>query len=311
MKVGVLATALLVEAALLSALAACGGSPPKPQLPSPLNEGIVAVGVKPYPSFFEDVNGTHIGFEVSARKKILSHAGAQKSIPTQIWTNNWASLLEKEQVHLVMGMISDSDDRATHFRLARSYLRTDIGLLTLANAEELNDVSELAGKTVCTVEETSAHATIDNLQQKGYSIHSVTAPSPTACIQKVKNGEAYAYSTDRLILMGFSTHNDSIDEGTQKSYYRVLNLSLGREQHISIVLNKKDSQACQRLVDAIGKYVESNDWLADLRHEVIDEYLERAPGDPDMTDQQVRDRFGPTVRDAERCTDPPPPNAVN
>jgi hypothetical protein len=91
----------------------------------------------------------------------------------------------------------------------------------------------------------------------------------------------------------------------------VLNLSLGKEQHISIVLRKEHSHACRHLAGAIDKYVNSNAWLDDLRYQLVDEYSRRAPGDPDMTDQQIRERFQPSVLNTDRCVDPLPANAMN
>ncbi|MGN9789143.1 nSTAND1 domain-containing NTPase [Nonomuraea sp. ZG12] len=279
--------------------------------PTSLNETSVKVGVKPYPGFYEIIDGRQTGFEASARKRILNYAGVQKSTPTEIGENNWASQLTEGYIDLAMGMISDRDTRANDVRFAGSYLRTDIGLLTLANADELTSTSELSGKTICTVEETSADAEMRNLQKIYPSILSFNGTSPAECIEKVKIGHADAYSTDRLILMGFSTQQGNIDSRTGKSYFRVHDLTFGREQHISIVLNKKDSQACQILVKAISRYVNSHEWLADLRREVIDEYLRMAPGDHQMTDDEVRRRFRPAYIDDERCTDPPLANTSN
>jgi glutamate transport system substrate-binding protein len=297
---GILAAALLL-------VVACGGSPSK--LPAPLGESIVTVGFKAYPGISEDNVGIMVGFEAFARKSILNNAGVKKFAPTLVGTNNWDSKLAGRDVHLVMGMISDSDTRADHFQFARSYLRTDLGLLTRADAEVVGKEEDLAKKKICTVQNTAADATMMN-REKIYSLVRVTVPTPEECIKMVKDGDAYAYSTDRIILMGFSIHPDSIDDGTKKSFYRVLDLPLGRDQHISIALHKEDGKACQLLVDAIKKYVESSDWLTDLRRHLIDEYFRRAPDGGDMTDDEIGKKFQPSEINADRCVDPPQANAV-
>jgi glutamate transport system substrate-binding protein len=297
---GILTAALLL-------VVACGSSSSK--LPTPLGESIVTVGIKAYPGISENNVGIMVGFEAFARKNILDNAGVEKFAPTPVGTNNWESKLAGRDVHLVMGMISDSDTRADRFQFARSYLRTDIGLLTRADAEVVGKEADLAGRKICTVENTTADMTMINME-KSYSLIRATARTPEECIEMVRDGDAYAYSTDRIILMGFSIHPDSIDDGTKKSSYRVLDLPLGKEQHISIALHKEDGKACQLLVDAIEKYVESSDWLTDLRRHLIDEYLRRTPDGGDMTDDEIRKKFQPSVINADRCVDPPQANAV-
>ncbi|TDD21704.1 substrate-binding periplasmic protein [Nonomuraea diastatica] len=288
---GALAAALLL-------VTACGSSSAK--LPSPLDLDIVTVGVKEYPGLFQNEGPDPVGFEESARNKIMENAGVKQSTPTWTRTNNWQSQLADNKVHMVMGMISDTDTRADDFRLARSYLRTDIGLLTLANAKQVRNVKELAGETICTVERTSADETIKMIKQ-AVPLVPTTALTPEACIEKVKQGEAFAYSTDRIILMGYTIDDNNVIRG--KSVLQVLDLPLGREQHISIALRKEHEEACRQLVKAIDTYVKSNHWLADLRAHLINEYERLAPGNPRMTDKQIRDKFQPSVIDAERCTD--------
>ncbi|TDE40589.1 transporter substrate-binding domain-containing protein [Nonomuraea mesophila] len=298
MKSGKPARSAGILAAAFVLVTACGSAAPPP----PLDADIVSVGVKLYPGLSPENSHLPVGFEAQARSKILKHAGVRKSAPTRVWANNWETTLSNGKVHLVMGMISDSDLRAGRFRLARSYLRTDIGLLTLADAEPVHRVADLAGKTICTVEGTTADETMKVLQSSA-RLHLTSVSTPETCVEKVRKKEAFAYSTDRIILMGFTTQSENVDEETGKSRFRVPDLPLGRQQHISIALRKDHGEACRRLVSAIDTYVRSNDWLTDLRSQLIDEYLRLAPGNPHMTDEQIREKFEPKVIDTDRCAD--------
>ncbi|TLF72163.1 transporter substrate-binding domain-containing protein [Nonomuraea sp. KC401] len=290
-SVGILTAALLL-------VTACGSAAPPP----PLDADIVSVGVKLYPGLSPVNSHLPVGFEAQARNKILKHAGVQESAPTPVWTSNWETALSNRKVHMVMGMISDNDLRAAKFRLARSYLRTDIALLTLADAEPVHRVQDLAGKDICTVEGSTADETMKVLQNSaGLRLTSVSTPEN--CIERVRNGDSFAYSTDRIILMGFTTQDENVSKETGKSFFRVPDLSMGRQQHISIALHKDHGEACRRLVSAIDTYVRSNDWLADLRGQLIDEYLRLAPGNPHMTDDIVRKKFEPDTINADRCAD--------
>ncbi|MEO3890340.1 transporter substrate-binding domain-containing protein [Nonomuraea sp. B5E05] len=290
-SVGNLAAALLL-------VTACGAAAPPP----PLDADIVSVGVKLYPGLSPVDSHLPVGFEAQARSKILKHAGVQESAPTRVWTSNWETALSDRKVHMVMGMISDNDLRAARFRLARSYLRTDLALLTLADAEPVNKVEDLAGKTICTVEETTADETM-KVELRSVDVDLISLTSPEECVEMVKQGNAFAYSTDRIILMGFTTQSENVSEKTKKSLFRVPDLSFGRQQHISIALHKDHEEACRRLVSAIDAYVRSNDWLADLRGQLIDEYLRLAPDSPHMTNEDIRQKFGPNTINADRCAD--------
>ncbi|MEO3800224.1 transporter substrate-binding domain-containing protein [Nonomuraea sp. B1E8] len=298
MKSGKPSRSISILAAALLLVTACGAAAPPP----PLDADIVSVGVKLYPGLSPVNSHLPVGFEAQARSKILKHAGVRESAPTPVWTSNWETALSNGKVHMVMGMISDSDLRAVKFRLARSYLRTDIGLLTLADAEPVHKVPDLVGKTICTVEGTTADETMKVLQNST-GLHLTSVSTPETCVEKVRNKEAYAYSTDRIILMGFTTQSENVSRETGKSLFRVPDLPLGRQQHISIALHKDHGEACRRLVSAIDTYVRSNDWLADLRGQLIDEYLRLAPGNPHLTDEQIREKFEPKTINADRCAD--------
>jgi glutamate transport system substrate-binding protein len=159
------------------------------------------------------------------------------------------TLIQTDQVDLVVATYSITDERAQKISFAGPYFIAGQDLLVSADSD-ITGPDDLDGKKLCSVTgSTSAQKVKDqvpgvNLQEFG---------TYSECVAALNSGTIDAVTTDDTILAGYAA---------QEQYAGKLKV-VGQtfsEENYGIGLKKDDTELCQQVTDAINQMIEDGEW---------------------------------------------------
>ncbi|GAA1983892.1 transporter substrate-binding domain-containing protein [Catenulispora subtropica] len=241
----------------VSPLVGCGSSLSRPTTP---DQPRLTIGFKQdLPGLSQEVGGHFEGFEVTMTEALLKTLNRQYTAVTVNQADWQASLTDptsQSHVDLVIAAISDRDSsQAPGISFARSYLKTDLGALTLSTKNlKVAQEGDLRPLSVCVTTGTTAAAEMAALKSTGV----VQADGSGACLDLLKAGKVDAFVDDRIILQSLVIEHD-------KDPLLLADADFGKPQYYAIAM-KAGNPLCEPLVQALKTYIHQGDWADSLKN---------------------------------------------
>ena len=154
--------------------------------------------------------GQVTGFDASIAKMLAKYIIGEPDVKQVNATGaTRESLLRVGTVDVVVHAYSITEERAEKVSFAGPYLVSGASLATLKGSDEgIAGIDDLAGKTVCAIEDSSHLAP---LEKQAPEAEVNTVKTAGECVQQLESGEADAYVHDRSILAGAAALNDKLN----------------------------------------------------------------------------------------------------
>ena len=244
MKLGRISVATIAVGVALG-LAACGGGA------STATGGTVKIGIKfDQPGLGLNDAGKYSGFDVDVANYVAKELGKTKVTFVQAPSKQREDLIATGQVDLIFATYSITDARKEKVSFAGPYFIAGQDLLVRADDNSITGVESLNGKKLCSVKGSTSAANVQkavpgvNLQEYG---------TYTLCVDALKAKNVDALTTDDTILAGYAAQE------ANKGLMKVVGKTFSKESY-GVGLKKGDTAFCQKVTDAINKYVSSGEW---------------------------------------------------
>ena len=244
MKISRLA-ALAGAASLAVGLSACGGGD------GASGGDAIKIGIKfDQPGLGLNDAGKYSGFDVDVANYVAKELGKTKVTFVQAPSKQREDLIATGQVDLIFATYSITDARKEKVSFAGPYFIAGQDLLVRADDNSITGVESLNGKKLCSVKGSTSAANVQkavpgvNLQEYG---------TYTLCVDALKAKNVDALTTDDTILAGYAAQE------ANKGLMKVVGKTFSKESY-GVGLKKGDTAFCQKVTDAINKYVSSGEW---------------------------------------------------
>ncbi|SEQ01281.1 glutamate ABC transporter substrate-binding protein [Microlunatus flavus] len=254
------------SAALLAALAGCGGSAEpnaSPSLvPGASSGGKLTIGI-PFdePGIGVKDGDSYSGFDVETAKYVAAALGVPAANITWVEAegDQRQQLLQSGGADLIVSTFSITDERKQVVDFAGPYFDAEQDLLVRRNEEDITGPSTLGGRTLCTVPGTTSADNV--LKRYRGRITLLEKPRYSECVSALASSDVDAVTTDDVILAGFAA------EPQYKGKLRVLGKGFSTERY-GIGVKKGDSQRVEQVNAALKEYVSDGSWKAALNKTV-------------------------------------------
>ena len=228
--------AALSLAALLLATG-CGAGGPTPIV----GKETLLIGVRPdLPSLsFRKPDGGFEGYDVDVAAYVAKRLGAQAEFVAVPGADRERDLKDGT-ADMVLGAFSIDQNRKKTILFAGPYHLSYQDILVRKDETRINKVSDLKGLKICQVGTSNAPKRV--IKERNVPAIPVKADTYAICVQKLKNNEIDAITTDDLILAGLAK-----PEGDR---LRLLHVQLS-EQRAAIGLRLGDLDGCEAINRAI------------------------------------------------------------
>ncbi|MFE7559829.1 transporter substrate-binding domain-containing protein [Kitasatospora sp. NPDC057500] len=279
-------------AALLAVTAAGCGADPDPSIFADRKK--VRIGAK------SDQPGTSLerhagdfdGLDIAVARELLDRVGAEPPIFSGILSKNRAPALREGEVDLVVATFSVTAKRmlpvgegGDGLDFVGPYASTQQGMLVrAADLERYRTLDDLNGRLVCVWKGTTS---ADELRKPAYQAIRLREEEDAGyCVNALKAGEVDAVSTDQLILYGFMEAEPTLAVAPA--------IAFAETNDYGVAMAKGHREDCERLRDALKKYVVSNEWDRDVENNLPRLPLERRnearPTEAEIDGVSCRDR---------------------
>ncbi|WP_380279926.1 transporter substrate-binding domain-containing protein [Kitasatospora purpeofusca] len=217
--------------------------------------------------------GDFDGLDIAVARELLDRVGAEPPIFNGIISKNRAPALRDGDVDLVVATFSITEQRMLPVKdggegldFVGPYASTSQGMLVrAADLARYRTLDDLNGRLVCVWKGTTS---ADELRKPSYSAIRLREEDDAGfCVNALKAGEVDAVSTDQLILYGFMEAEPTLAV--------VPGIAFGATNDYGVALAKGHRKDCERLRDALKKYVVSNEWDRDVKNNLPQLPLER------------------------------------
>ncbi|GGK82850.1 glutamate ABC transporter substrate-binding protein [Sphaerisporangium melleum] len=243
--------ALLLSAAALSSLAACGGGSDsyasvveKAEKTKKLTIGVKfdqpALGLK-------KPDGSVEGFDVDVAKYVAKQLGVDESNISwkETISKNREPFIQQGQVDLVVATYSILPERKEKVGFGGPYILAHQDTMVRGNETSISKVEDLKGKRICQASGSNSYKRITDPPPNGRSIEAQLVPAGSygECVERLKGGTLDAVTTDNLILAGFAS---------QGGDFKILGVPFTDEKY-GIGMKKGDTSTCNKVNEAITK----------------------------------------------------------
>lgn len=213
---------------------------------------ILTVGIKfDQPLFgYKDPNtGRITGFDAEiARLVARDITGTERKIRfIETVPRNREEFLRRGVVDLVIATYSITAERSKQVDFAGPYYYAGQDTLVRARNADIHDVTDLAGKKVCTA---SGSTSADRLRSR-VRARLVIVDSYSECVPALRNGRIDAISTDDTILLGLMSRNPGA--------MRLVGKPFGKEPY-GIGVRRGDTVLRRYLDGLIRRYLRDGSW---------------------------------------------------
>ena len=254
------------SAALLAALAGCGGSAEpnaSPSLvPGASSGGKLTIGIPvDEPGIGMRDGDTYTGFDVETATYVAAALGVPAANITWVEAegDQRQQLLSSGGADLIVSTFSITDERKQVVDFAGPYFDASQDLLVRRNEEDITGPDTLRGRTLCTVSGTTSADNV--LKRYRGKITLVEKPRYSECVEALAASDVDAVTTDDVILAGFAA------EPQYKGKLRLVGRGFSTERY-GIGVKKGDSQRVEQVNAALKEYVADGSWKAALRKTV-------------------------------------------
>ncbi|MFW5415780.1 glutamate ABC transporter substrate-binding protein [Nocardiopsis sp. CNT-189] len=234
------AAALVCLAPLAGCSSALAGTP------SLLGKDSLVVGVKAdQPGLgLETSEGRFEGFDVDVALYIAGHLGiAEEDVEfTGVTSAQREDAITGGKVDMVVATYSITEQRKTVVNYAGPYYVAHQDILVGADEEDVEDVRDLEGMTLCQGEGSNSANRI--IEEKGIAAELEEEPAYGDCVARLAGGTVDAVSTDDLILAGFLASDPSA--------FRLVNAPFTNEKY-GIGIAKEDVGGCEEVNRAVTR----------------------------------------------------------
>ncbi|MCX4549898.1 transporter substrate-binding domain-containing protein [Streptomyces sp. NBC_01267] len=206
------------------------------------------------------------GFDIKVAQVAADALGKKpdfKSVPSE---DRQTDLDEKHPtVDLVVATYSINNERLKGSNglpahdFAGPYAITYQGFLVKKGGPPIKRADYFKGRPVCAWQGTTSYET---LKQGVPGVNAMSKPTAKQCIEELESGRVDAVSTDQLLLYGF-TH-------VHRDLEVVKSVTVGDAQYYGVGIPRGHRGACNKIKDALKKYVNSTGWSQDFKTELPD-----------------------------------------
>jgi glutamate transport system substrate-binding protein len=169
---------------------------------------MLTVGIKfdqPVFGYKDPSTGWIIGFDAEiARLVARDITGSERKIRfIETVSRNREEFLRRGVVDMVVATYSITAERRRQVDFAGPYYYAGQDMLVRADNQDIHDVTDLAGKKVCTV---SGSTSMERLRSR-VRARLVIVDTYSECVPALRNGRIDAVSTDDTILLGLMSRN--------------------------------------------------------------------------------------------------------
>ncbi|GIG86628.1 glutamate-binding protein [Plantactinospora endophytica] len=207
--------------------------------------GIVSIGVNiDLPGWSEYSNGVWDGFDITLGNWLSREIGFDPQYVPLTTDERMSRLTEASEIKLVIANFSMTDERREDIDFSGPYLTDAQGVMTLAGSP-VRTLDDIENKTVCV----TLGSTGETRLLAGKRINPLSENTIQRCVDRVRDGSAYAFSTDRVLLDGIVAH----DPG--RSLRVVPDIRFGHERYGIGVRNNRPG-LCNFLRGKLAKFID-------------------------------------------------------
>jgi glutamate transport system substrate-binding protein len=213
----------------------------------------VKVGIKfDQPGMGLKEGNTYSGFDVDLANYIAKELNFTPTFVEAISAQR-ETLIKSGQVKYIVGTYSITDARKKDVDFAGPYFIAGQDLLIRSDDTSITGPDSLKGKKLCSVKGSTSAA---NVQKKyGAEIQLQEYGTYTLCVDALKSKAVDALTTDNTILAGYAAQE------ANKGKLKVVGQTFSTENY-GVGLAKGDTAFCQKVTDAITKWISSGGWQA-------------------------------------------------
>lgn len=233
---------------------------------------ILRVGISfSSPGIGQRSNGRTTGLDADVARYVAQDIGADQVSFVNALPNQRETLLETDQVDMVVSSYSMTPERAQRVTFAGPYLTTGQDLL-VSERSAVRGPEDLLGFTICAAEgSTSTSELVDDYP----GLHVVLRPTVDACVDMLIQGQVKAVTSDAAILAGYARISREPNQ-------LLLAGQPFTTERWGIALPKGDVALCQEVTSALRRMISSGAW-----------------------EEAVEDHLGESTRIAEATRQPP------
>jgi len=268
MRLGRISVATIAVGVALG-LAACGGGS------GTASGGTVKIGIKfDQPGLGLKSGSDYTGMDVDLAKYLAKELALGTPEFVEAVSAQRETLIQTDQVKFIVGTYSITDARKEKVSFAGPYFIAGQDLLVRADDTSITGVESLAGKKLCSVKGSTSAANVQklvpgvNLQEYG---------TYTLCVDALKAKNVDALTTDDTILAGYAAQE------ANKGLMKVVGKTFSAEKY-GVGLKKGDTAFCQKVTDALNKYVSSGEWQKAVDKNLGPAGYKPGPGNPPTPD---------------------------
>lgn len=204
-------------------------------------------------------NYTYSGFDnalfLDLEKWLEGEVGVQVTRNADVPSAARIAKLQSGDADLIIASFSITPDRMAEIDFVGPYLTTVQGFLVHADSG-IRTHDDLAGRRVCTWDGTTSRVALAEMPDTV----SVGGTDAAECVQKLRDGQVDAVSTDQVLLYGFAQQ-----EAGEDGLRVVPGLTVGAPQHYGIGLAKGHRDDCLALAEWLKGYVGGREWQGNFR----------------------------------------------
>ncbi|MFC5831809.1 glutamate ABC transporter substrate-binding protein [Nonomuraea insulae] len=248
---------LLAAFALVSLLpAGCGEAAAFPESSTMARiraRGVLTVGIKfdqPMFGYKDPASGRITGFDAEMARLVAKDlTGSERNIRfVETVSRERENFISQGVVDLVIATYSITPAREQRVSFTAPYYYAGQDLLVRTGDSTINEVSDLAGKTVCTA---TGSTSVERLRQQVPKAHLEIVDAYSICVPALVAGRVDAVSTDNTILLGLlAQHPDTL---------RLVGKPFGREPY-GMGIRKQDTVFRDYLNDLIARWLRDGQW---------------------------------------------------
>ncbi|MEU3688081.1 transporter substrate-binding domain-containing protein [Streptomyces narbonensis] len=256
--------------AVLTALAtACTTAAPEPTLLGGKKIRVGTKGDQPGTGF-EPHDGEFEGFDITVTKEVLGGLGIDPAavLFDGVLSRRRPAALREGDFDLVVATYSITLQRTLPVEeggegldFVGPYASTPQGVLVrAADKDRYRDLSDLDHRLVCVWKGTTS---LTELSKPAYQLIRLRELTDAgSCVKALKAGDVDAVSTDQLILYGFMEAEPTLAVAP--------GIAFGMTNDYGIAMHRTPAhrKECERLKEALKKYVSGNDWDRDLANDL-------------------------------------------
>ncbi|MFK0120650.1 transporter substrate-binding domain-containing protein [Streptomyces sp. NPDC090994] len=204
-------------------------------------------------------NYTYSGFDnalfLDLEKWLEDEVGVQVTRNADVPSAARITKLQSGDADLIIASFSVTPDRMEEIDFVGPYLTTVQGFLVHEDSG-IRTHDDLKGKRVCTWDGTTSRVALAELKD----IVSVGGTDAAECVEKLRDDQVDAVSTDQVLLYGFAQQ-----ETGKGGLHVVPGLTVGAPQHYGIGLAKGHRDDCLALAEWLKGYVGGREWQGNFR----------------------------------------------